>query len=239
MAAAAAEAGVTIVTGDTKVVERGRADGVYINTSGIGLVPPGLEIGGSRARPGDVVLLSGSVGDHGIAVVSQREGLRFHTTVRSDAAPLNRMAAALVAAALESGEAGCLRTMRDPTRGGLATTLNELARQSRVAIAVDESAVPVHAEVRAACEMLGYDPMYVANEGKLVAVVAPEWAGSRPGGHAGIPVRRRGLCHRQGGRRALRAGDAADRHRWHSHPGHVERRAAAAHLLMPRPGGLT
>jgi hydrogenase expression/formation protein HypE len=170
MKSAAEEAGVAIVAGDTKVVERGSADGLFITTSGVGTVPEGVNVSGSNARPGDVVLLSGTLGDHGIAVLSRREGLEFGAPVASDVAPLNH----LVARMLEAG-AG-LRSLRDPTRGGLATVLNEIATQSGVAIRVEEDKIPVHPAVQAACEMLGYDPLYIANEGKLVAVVPPEEA---------------------------------------------------------------
>ncbi|MCX8006696.1 MAG: hydrogenase expression/formation protein HypE [Coriobacteriia bacterium] len=167
---AAAEAGVRIVTGDTKVVERGHGDGMYVNTAGVGVVRDGVDLSGSYCRPGDVVLLSGTIGDHGIAVVSVREGLAFSTEVISDAAPLG----ALVHAVLDAAPA--TRCFRDPTRGGLASTLNELARASGVGIVVDEAKVPVREQVRGACEMLGYDVYQVANEGKMVAVVPPEQA---------------------------------------------------------------
>ncbi len=162
---AAAEARVRIVTGDTKVVERGHGDGCYINTAGVGVLAEGLNLSGANCRPGDVVLLSGTLGDHGIAVMSTREGLSFSTDIRTDAAPLN----ALIAAVLEA--APDVRCFRDPTRGGLASTLNELAGASGVSITVDEPAVPVHDQVRGACEMLGYDVFQVANEGKMVAIV--------------------------------------------------------------------
>jgi hydrogenase expression/formation protein HypE len=162
---AANEAGVRIVTGDTKVVERGHGDGVYINTAGVGVLAPGVDLSGSHCRPGDVVLLSGTLGDHGITVVSTREGLEFSTDLRSDAAPLNH----LVAAVLEAAPG--VRCFRDPTRGGLASTLNELAGASDVSITVEETAVPVRDQVLGACEMLGYDVYQVANEGKMVAVV--------------------------------------------------------------------
>ncbi|OUP07537.1 hydrogenase expression/formation protein HypE [Collinsella sp. An2] len=188
MADTAAEAGVRIITGDTKVVGRGGADGVYINTAGVGEVPEGVELSGSACRPGDVVLVSGTLGDHGIAVMSQREGLSFSTTIESDAAPLNH----LVAAALEA--APHTRCFRDPTRGGLASTLNEFASASKVEIEVDEQNVPVNPQVQAACEMLGYDVLQVANEGKMVAVVPADEAdaalaamrASRYGEHAAI-----------------------------------------------------
>ena len=165
--AAAEEAEVSIITGDIKVVNRGQADKLFINTSGIGVIPPGIDISGANARAGDRVILSGTIGDHGMAIMSLREGLRFETTLKSDCASLNK----LVAQMLEvSPDIHCLR---DPTRGGLATTLNEFARQSRVGIMVEEDKLPVAEGVRAACELLGLDPIYVANEGKLVAVVAP------------------------------------------------------------------
>lgn len=162
---AAEEAEVSIIAGDTKVVNRGQADKLFITTSGVGIVPPGVDISGANARVGDKVLLSGTIGDHGMAIMSQREGLRFATTLKSDCAPLNK----LVAQMLEvSSRIHCLR---DPTRGGLATTLNELARQSKVGIAIEETEIPVKEEVEAACELLGLDPIYVANEGKLVCIV--------------------------------------------------------------------
>ena len=164
----AEEAGVEIVTGDTKVVNRGSADKLFVNTAGVGVIPDGVDISGSNARPGDKVILSGTVGDHGIAVLSQREGLRFSTQLESDCAPLNDLVADMVAA---SHNIHCLR---DPTRGGLATTLNEFAEQSKVGIRIDEEKIPVREEVLGACEMLGFDPLYIANEGKLVAIVASE-----------------------------------------------------------------
>lgn len=173
MAEAARTAGVAIVTGDTKVVERGKADGVFITTTGVGVVPDGLALSADRARPGDVVILSGTIGDHGIAVMSKRENLSFETAIVSDSMALNGLVAAMVAAGGDD-----IRVMRDPTRGGLAATLNELAESSRVGIVVEEEAIPIRAEVAAACELLGLDPLYVANEGKLVAIVAPEKAGA-------------------------------------------------------------
>ena len=164
---AAEEAGVSIIAGDTKVVNRGQADKLFITTSGVGVIPTGVDISGANARAGDKVLLSGTVGDHGIAVMSQREGLRFSMTLESDCAPLSK----LVSQMLEvSSRIHCLR---DPTRGGLATTLNELAQQSKVGIVVDEARIPVKEDVKAACELLGLDPLYVANEGKLVAIADP------------------------------------------------------------------
>ncbi|MDE2455374.1 MAG: hydrogenase expression/formation protein HypE, partial [Burkholderiales bacterium] len=174
MAAAARHAGVAIVTGDTKVVEQGKGDGVFITTTGLGVLPRGRDIGGARARPGDRLLVSGTMGDHGVAVLSRRESLDFETTVESDSAALNGLVEAMLAAVPE----GAVRVLRDPTRGGLATTLNEIARQSGVGMLLQEAAIPVAPQVEAACELLGLDPLYVANEGKLVAVVAPEQAGT-------------------------------------------------------------
>ncbi|MDC7716468.1 hydrogenase expression/formation protein HypE [Vogesella sp. DC21W] len=164
MAAAARDAGVRIVTGDTKVVERGHGDGVYISTTGIGVVADGVQLCGSQAQPGDAILVSGTLGEHGMAVMSQRENLGFASPIVSDSAALHTLAAALMAASPG------LRLMRDPTRGGLATTLNEIARQSGVGMQLQEDAIPLQPAVRAACEFLGLDPLYVANEGKLIAV---------------------------------------------------------------------
>jgi hydrogenase expression/formation protein HypE len=172
MAAAAREAGVAIVTGDTKVVEQGHGDGVFISTTGAGWLPPGRRLGGDLARPGDVVLVSGPIGDHGVAVLSQRESLAFETAIVSDSAALNGLTAALLAAVPE----GSVRVLRDPTRGGLATTLNEITRQSGTGITLDEAKIPVRAQVEAACELLGLDPLYVACEGRLVAICAPDVA---------------------------------------------------------------
>jgi hydrogenase expression/formation protein HypE len=164
----AKEAGVEIITGDTKVVNRGSADKIFINTAGLGLIPNGVAISGSYARPGDKVILSGTIGDHGIAVMSQREGLDFTTKLESDCAPLGGLVATMLKASRD------VHSMRDPTRGGLATTLNELAKQSQVSIRIEEDKIPVREEVLGACEMLGLDPLYVANEGKLIAIVPPE-----------------------------------------------------------------
>jgi len=168
MGRAAEAAGVEIVTGDTKVVEKGSGDGIFINTTGIGLVPPGLNLSAANARPGDKVLLSGTIGDHGIAILSQREGIAFDTAIESDSAPLHTLVRDMLAASSR------IRAMRDPTRGGVSSTLNEIAAQSGVGMALEEAAIPVREEVRGACEMLGLDPLYVANEGKLVAIVAAE-----------------------------------------------------------------
>lgn len=172
MAAAAREAGVSIVTGDTKVVEQGHGDGVFISTTGAGWLPPGRRLGGDLARPGDVVLVSGPIGDHGVAVLSKRESLEFETAIVSDTAALNGLVDAMFAAVPPD----TVRTLRDPTRGGLATTLNEIARQSGAGIELDEASIPVQPQVAAACELLGLDPLYVACEGRLVAICAPDAA---------------------------------------------------------------
>ncbi len=159
---------VTLVTGDTKVVDRGKGDQVFITTTGIGVVPDGLELSISSAKPGDRILVSGTIGDHGIAIMSVREGLEFETVLESDSATLGGLTSTM----LESCPA--IRCMRDPTRGGLSSALNELASASKVGVQLIESAIPLRREVRAACEVLGLDPLYVANEGKLIAVVRPE-----------------------------------------------------------------
>jgi hydrogenase expression/formation protein HypE len=166
MAAAANDAGVPVITGDTKVVEKGKGDGVFITTTGVGIVPPGIDISGDRARPGDAILVSGTIGDHGVAIMSLRENLEFETTIESDTAALHELVAAMVAAVPD------IHCLRDPTRGGLATTLNELAGQSKCGMVIDERRIPVARQVAAACEFLGLDPLYVANEGKLVAICA-------------------------------------------------------------------
>jgi hydrogenase expression/formation protein HypE len=169
MARAAQAASVVIAAGDTKVVERGNADGLYVTTAGIGIVPGAAELGPERVRPGDRVLVSGTLGDHGMAVLIARGDLDLEVDLESDTAPVHELAAALL-------ELGGVRWMRDPTRGGLATALNELAEQSGLAIALDEASLPLRPEVVGACEILGIDPLYVANEGKLAAVVAPDRA---------------------------------------------------------------
>jgi hydrogenase expression/formation protein HypE len=169
MAKAAATAGVKIVTGDTKVVERGHGDGCYINTAGVGLLRPGISVGPQHAMPGDAILVSGTIGDHGMAIMSVREGLEFESQIRSDCAALNGLIADVLAAAGAS-----VHTMRDPTRGGLASTLNEIAQASGVGVEIDEPSLPVRPEVQSACELLGLDPVYVANEGKVVFFVAAE-----------------------------------------------------------------
>lgn len=168
MQAAAEEASIQIIAGDTKVVQRGKADGLYINTAGVGILPEHIDISGDQARPGDIIILSGPVGDHGIAVLQARGDLGFETDIQSDVAPLNH----LVALMLETTER--IHVLRDPTRGGVATTLNEIARQSHVGIVLDETNIPVRNAVTAASELLGFDPLYIANEGRLLAFVHPE-----------------------------------------------------------------
>lgn len=170
MCQAAGEAGVQIIAGDTKVVQKGKADGLYINTAGVGLIPDGLVIGGQHAQPGDVVIVSGTMGDHGIAVLGARGELGFEAQISSDVSPLNHVIAAILQVNGSSGRAP-LHVLRDPTRGGLATSLNEIARQSGVCILIEENQIPVAPEVAAACELLGFDPLYVANEGKFIAIV--------------------------------------------------------------------
>ena len=165
MGRAAQKAGVTVVTGDTKVVPRGKADKIFINTSGIGVIPHGVNVSGHMAEPGDKIIISGTLADHGITVLSSREGLTFDSNLETDSAPLNHMVARMIA----SGAA--IHVLRDPTRGGVGTTLNEIASQSRVGMHIMESALPVKKEVAGICELLGFDPLYLANEGKLLAIV--------------------------------------------------------------------
>jgi hydrogenase expression/formation protein HypE len=167
---AAEVCGVQVVTGDTKVVDKGSGDGVFINTTGLGLVPEGLFLSASEARPGDAVILSGFIGDHGIAILAEREGIEFDSPVVSDSAPLHYLVQDMLAVT------HAIRCLRDPTRGGVSSALNEIAAQSRVGILLEEETIPVREEVRGACEMLGLDPLYVANEGKLVAIVDPSAA---------------------------------------------------------------
>ncbi|WP_018992876.1 hydrogenase expression/formation protein HypE [Aromatoleum toluclasticum] len=168
MAHASREAGVPVVTGDTKVVEQGKGDGVFITTTGVGALPAGRDIGGANARPGDAILVSGSLGDHGMAIMAQRESLAFDSEIVSDTVALHGLVAAMLAAV------PTIRVLRDPTRGGLATTLNEIATQSGVGMELDEASIPVQPQVAAACELLGLDPLYVANEGKLIAICPQE-----------------------------------------------------------------
>ena len=166
MAEASRLAGVPIATGDTKVVERGKGDGVFISTTGIGFVPEGVQVSGDRAEPGDVIICSGYIGDHGIAILSSRQGLEFGTQIQSDSAALHELVANMIAAVPD------IHCLRDPTRGGLATTLNELCKQSSVGMQIRETDIAVRAEVRGACELLGLDPLYIANEGKMVCICA-------------------------------------------------------------------
>jgi hydrogenase expression/formation protein HypE len=196
MAAAARAAGVTLVTGDTKVVDKGHGDGVYINTSGIGLVPTDVRLGPSAACPGDLVIVSGEIGLHGIAVMSVRAGLTFESVVTSDCAPLHGLVASMIAATNE------IHVMRDPTRGGVASSLNEIAKASQVGIQLDEQKIPVPDAVRAACELLGLDPLYVANEGKLIAIVPPQVAGDLLAAMQAHPL----------GRKAAVIGEVVERH---------------------------
>ncbi len=170
MRLAAQEAGIQIVAGDTKVVEKGKADGIFITTTGIGFLPEERIINGHQAQPGDVILVSGSLGDHGIAVLAERGELGFSAEIQSDVAPLNGLIQALLIAAPHT------HVLRDPTRGGLATTLNEIAVQSRVGMLLYENRIPIQPAVQAACEMLGFDPLYIANEGKIIAIVPPQEA---------------------------------------------------------------
>lgn len=168
MAVAAKKAGVKIVTGDTKVVPKGKADKIFINTSGIGVIPAHVNVSGSNAKPGDRIIVSGTIADHGITVLSTREGLKFDSDIKTDSAPLNRMVQSLI-------RSGCdIHVLRDPTRGGLGTTLNEIASQSRVGMQINEPSLPVRGAVQGICELLGFDPLYIANEGKLIAIVPEE-----------------------------------------------------------------
>jgi hydrogenase expression/formation protein HypE len=182
MGEAARAAGVVVVTGDTKVVERGKADGVFVNTAGIGVIPAGVEISGDRARPGDAVLVSGTVGDHGVAIMAHRAGLEFETTILSDSAPLNGLVEAMAAFMTE------VHVLRDPTRGGLSATLNEICNQSGVGMRLDETAVPVKPQVLGACELLGLDALNVANEGKLVVIAPAARAGDLLGAMRAHPL---------------------------------------------------
>ncbi len=199
MAAAAREAGVPVVTGDTKVVEKGKGDGLFITTTGIGALPVGRSLSGANARAGDAVIVSGTLGDHGMAIMAQRENLAFDSEIRSDTAALHGLAAVAIAAAPG------LRLLRDPTRGGLAATLNEIAQQSGVGIVLDEAAIPVDPQVAAACEFLGLDPLNIANEGKLIAVCPADEADALVAALRAHPL----------GARAARVGEViADDHRF-------------------------
>jgi len=171
MGAAARKAGVTVVTGDTKVVPKGAADKIFINTSGFGLIPEGVDVGSTKACVGDHVILSGTMADHGVTILTQREGLTFESTVTSDSAPLNQMVADMFSASPS------IHVLRDPTRGGVGTALNEIAGKSQVGVTIFEDRIPLKRQVVGICELLGFDPLYLANEGKLLAFVAPEHAG--------------------------------------------------------------
>jgi hydrogenase expression/formation protein HypE len=217
MRVACAEAGVQLVTGDTKVVDRGKGDQLFITTSGIGLVPEGRPLSIHAARPGDLVLISGTVGDHGIAIMSVREGIDFETVLESDTAPLYGLVREML------DVCPSIRCMRDPTRGGLASALNELAEASQVGVKLTETAIPVRPEVHAACEMLGLDSLYVANEGKLIAVVPPEDAGRVLEAMRGHPL----------GRDAAVIGEVVD-----EHPGMVLLRSrVGGERVVPLPAG--
>jgi len=174
MRSAAAEAGVQLVTGDTKVVNRGKGDQIFITTTGIGIIEHDISISADRAHPGDKIILSGYIGDHGMTIMSQRESLEFESAIESDCAPLNGLVAAMLATASPTND--FIHTLRDPTRGGIATTLNEIAKHANVGMLLDERTIPVRESVKGACEVLGLDPLYVANEGKLLALVVPEMA---------------------------------------------------------------
>ncbi len=185
LAAAAAAVGAPVATGDTKVVDRGKGDGIYINTTGVGLIPDGIAISPLRAQPGDKVLISGRIAEHGIAIMSVREGLAFETELVSDAAPLNTLVAAVLDAAGEH-----VHVLRDPTRGGVSSALNEIAQAAKVGIRLVETAIPVGDAVRGACEILGFDPLYVANEGKAIAIVGPDYADAVLAAMRGHPLGR-------------------------------------------------
>jgi hydrogenase expression/formation protein HypE len=200
MRQAAAEAGVALVTGDTKVVDRGKADKIFINTSGIGLVPEGVNIHPGRARPGDKVIVSGQIAVHGMAIMSVREGLEFETQIASDTAPLNKLVDAIL------GTTPDVHVLRDPTRGGITSALSEIAQTARVGIMLDEAQIPISEEVKGACEILGLDPLYVANEGKLLAIISAEDAGAVLATMRGNPQ----------GREAAIIGEVTD-----DHPGFV------------------
>jgi hydrogenase expression/formation protein HypE len=195
MAQAARQAGVAIVTGDTKVVERGKGDGVFITTTGIGVVAAGVTISASRAQPGDAILLSGAIGEHGMAVLSQRENLSFDTPIQSDTAALHELVAAMVTAVPD------IHCLRDPTRGGLATALNEIAQHAGVGMRLQEAAIPVREPVRALGEFLGLDPLYIANEGKLLAICPAAAADQLLAAMHAPSVGPRGGDHRPGRRR--------------------------------------
>lgn len=226
MAAAAQTAGVHIVTGDTKVVPRGMCDKIFINTTGVGEIFASPVPSGHAARPGDAVLVSGALGDHGLTVMGSREGLSFLTDVASDSAPLNHMIADIITAC------GEVHVLRDPTRGGLATTLNEIAEQSSVCIDIEESLLPVHESVRNGCSFLGLDPLYLANEGKCICILPQDKAEAALRAMQASPYGKEAGHHRPRGRgRQARPGAPAYPHRRPAPAGHARRRPTAAHLL--------
>ena len=228
MADAAREAGVEIVTGDTKVVPKGACDKLFITTTGIGAIRRGLDLAAGRARAGDAVLVNGVLGDHGAAILCARGDMALESPIESDCAALHGLIGRLIAAAPN------LRCLRDPTRGGAATVLNEIAEASGLQIEIDESETPLREEVKAFCEILGLDPLYLANEGKIVAVVPAARGRRRAGGDEGASARPRGADHRPGRRRRGGARHHADRLRRPAHRRHARRRAIAAHLLRPQ-----
>ncbi len=222
---AAALAGVVVVTGDTKVVEKGSGDGLFVNTSGIGLVSSDVRLSADQARPGDRILLSGTIGDHGITILSQREGLEFESAIASDTAALHTLVAEMLRASSE------IRCLRDPTRGGVSSSLNEIAARSRVGIELEEQAIPIREEVQGACEMLGLDPLYVANEGKLLAIVAPMAAERVLEAMQRHPLGPRRSDHRNGHGFASGDGHAANAPRNFANRRSALRRSIAENLL--------
>ena len=225
MAATAREAGVAIVTGDTKIVSKGACDKLFLTTTGVGVIREGVDLGADRARPGDAVLVNGLLGDHGAAILCARGDMALDTPIESDCAPLHGLIAALLAAAPG------VRFVRDPTRGGLATVLNEIAEASQIAIEIDESATPIREEVKAFCEILGLDPLYLANEGKIVAIAPPNEADAALAALTSPSAREARRNRRTGTFGRARAGDDAHRVRRAADRRHAGRRAIAAHLL--------
>ena len=224
--AAADAAGVQVVTGDTKVVDRGKGDGIFINTTGLGIIPAGVNISPRRVRAGDVVLISGAIAVHGIAIMSVREGLEFETTLESDSAALNELAGAVLAVGGEQ-----VHVLRDPTRGGLSSTLNELADSAKLGIELEETQIPIWEEVRGACELLGLDPLYVANEGKFLALVAAEAADAVLAVMRAHPLGREAAIIGRVVEKHPSAGDLAQPRGRAARGEYVEWGAVAAHLL--------
>ena len=226
------------VTGDTKVVNRGKGDQIFITTTGIGVIESGVSISADRARPGDKIILSGYIGDHGMAIMSQREGLEFEGAIASDCASLNGLVATMLAT-LPMGGQDFIHCLRDPTRGGVATTLNEIAKRAQVGMVLREQSIPVRESVKGACEVLGLDPLYVANEGKLLAIVVPEKAEAvlqQMRQHRAWPGCRH---HRRGGCRTPRHGADEDGDRRDQSAGCNVWRTVAPHLLIFLPGKVT